>query len=316
MSGPADLQALTTAMTTTGMIDPAAKSALGLDPREWPKVVWIEVTSAGSQAVKLLVRVDPGPNALKQTGPAALLLNELVNRAKTVVNQSWEPRRQELRARLDELEKRRAELRANLERLRRRARDAEASEARGRIGLTQSVSGERRRLEAELAAKRPRLRALREVQAKMESRPDEVGKALRDLVSAREALASGLEKGVAEGKRDPVELLRARADLAEARVRVAEWGRKEGSSPGRGLWDDVLSLEVDVTALEAQLRALPAVPDETAREPGEDAQQLRMDVSRAEVELNTLEHQYQQARNEYEPLATPPSLVVLDGRPQ
>src|SRR5438270_5943936 len=41
-SGLADLPALTTAMTTTGLIDPAAKAALGLGPREWPKVVRIE----------------------------------------------------------------------------------------------------------------------------------------------------------------------------------------------------------------------------------------------------------------------------------
>ena len=45
-NGLADLPALTTAMTTTGLIDPAAKAALGLGPREWPKVVRIEATHA------------------------------------------------------------------------------------------------------------------------------------------------------------------------------------------------------------------------------------------------------------------------------
>ena len=69
-SGLADLTALTTAMTTTGLIDPAAKAALGLGPREWPKVVRIEVAPAGTQAVKLSVIVNLAPNSLKQPEPA------------------------------------------------------------------------------------------------------------------------------------------------------------------------------------------------------------------------------------------------------
>src|SRR5262245_35686313 len=100
MSGLADLPALTTAMTTTGLIDPAAKAALGLGPREWPKVVRIEITPAGAQAMKLSVSVGPGYDQLKQSEPAGALLRELVTRAKAIVSQSWEPRRQEIKARL------------------------------------------------------------------------------------------------------------------------------------------------------------------------------------------------------------------------
>ena len=107
----ADLAAVTTAMTTTGLIDPAAKAALGLGPREWPNVVRIEIAAAGAQAVKLSVNVNPGPNALKQAEPARALLREVVNRGKAVASQLAEPRRQEIKTRLDELEKRRAELR-------------------------------------------------------------------------------------------------------------------------------------------------------------------------------------------------------------
>src|SRR3954447_18332234 len=104
-NGLADLPALTNAMTTTGLIDPAAKAALGLGPRDWPKVARIEVSPAGAPAVKLSLCLDPGPNERKQADPAGLLLRELIGRAKAVVSQAVEPRRQEVKARLDELEK-------------------------------------------------------------------------------------------------------------------------------------------------------------------------------------------------------------------
>ena len=227
----ADLTALTTAMTTTGLIDPAAKAALGLGPREWPKVVRIEIAPAGAQAVKLSVSVNPGPNSLKQAEPAAALLRELVNRGKAVASQLAEPRRQEIKTRLDELEKRRAELRVSLESLRKRASDAEMSGVRG--FAADPIAEQRRQLEFELATKRPRLQAIKEILPRVTAQADEIGNALRGLVAAREALVAGLEKAVGQGKGDPVELLRVRADLAEARVRLAEWGSAPSSSPSR-----------------------------------------------------------------------------------
>jgi len=313
VSGIADIQALTTAMTTTGMIDPAAKVALGLGPREWPKEVWIEVTSAGTQAVKLLVKVDPGPNRLKQTEPAQALLTELVKRAKDVVIQSWEPRRQELIARLAELEKRREELRATIQNFRNHVREAETLEARGMAGPTQTFAAQRRQAEMELAAKRPRLEAMRKVLSRIAGQTDEMGKALKELVAARKELAEGLEKEVSQGKRAPVDLLRARADLAEARLRAAEWGTGSLSSPAGKLRDEITGLEVDIASLEAQLRSLPALAAED-KPPAEDVQQLRTEMIRAESESNTLEMQYQQLRREYEQFGAPPTLTVLDGQ--
>jgi hypothetical protein len=315
-SGLADLPALTTAMTTSSLIDPAAKAALGLGPREWPKVVRIEVAPAGAQAVKLSVSVDPGPNNLKQTDPAGALLRELVNRAKAIVSQSWEPRRQEIKARLDEIERRRAELRASIESLRKRARELEASGFRGAAGMVDTVAMQRRQLESELAAKRPRLQAIKAMLPRLTAQADEMGAALRGHVAALEALAAGLEKALERGKGDPVELLRARANLAEARVRAAEWGLVPSSSPSRKLHEELLSLEVDVAALEAQLKALPAPPVEPVKPPAEDAQHVRSELFRAENEKNNLEMQYQQVRRDYEQFAAPPTLVVLDGQPQ
>jgi hypothetical protein len=293
MSGLADLPALTTAMTTTSLIDPAAGAALGLGPREWPKVVRIEVASAGPQAMKLSVSVDPGPSRLKQAEPAGALLRELVSRAKAIVSQSWEPRRQEIKARLDEIEKRRAKLQASLESLRKRIHDAEASG----LGLgratepADSFAIQRRHLESELATKRPRLQAIKEILPRLAAQTDEMSTALRGLVAAREALAAGLETAVRQGKSDPVELLRARADLAEARVRAAEWGQVPSLSPSRNVRDELINLEVDVAALEAQLKALPAPPAEPVKPPGEDVQQLRTELYRAENEKNSLEMQ-------------------------
>ena len=128
------------------------------------------------------------------------------------------------------------------------------------------------------------------------------------------ALVAGLEKAVGQGKGDPVELLRVRADLAEARVRVAEWGSGSSFSPSRNVRDELVNLEVDVAALEARLKALPAA--DPVKPPAEDAQQLRSELFTAENENRTLEMQYQQVRRDYEQLASPPTLVVLDGQPQ
>ena len=200
-NGLADLTALTTAMTTTGLIDPAAKTALGLGPREWPKAVRIEVASAGSQAVKLSVSVNPTPNSLKQTEPAGALLRELVNRAKAVVSQSADGRREEIKIRLDEIEKRRADHRVSIESLRKQLKEAEASGTRA--AQAEPIADQRRQLELELAAKRARLEAMKRILPK----DDEMGTALRDVVAAREALVAGLEKAVAQGKGDPVEYL-------------------------------------------------------------------------------------------------------------
>jgi hypothetical protein len=318
MNALADLSALTTAMTTTGLVDPAAKAALGLGPREWPKVVRIEISSAGAQAVKLSVNVDPQPNELKQTEPAGALLRELVSRAKAVVNQSVETRREEIKMHLDEMEKRRAENRTLIESLRKRIRGIEASGYLGFAGPADTVATQRRQLESELAAKRPRIQAINQVlkEEPAQGQPDEINKALRELVAAREALVAGLEKAVDQGKAEVIELLRARAALAEARVRTAEAGRIPPFSPSRNLRDELANLLVDVTALDAQLKALPAAPAESARPHPEDAQQLRAELSRAEREYNSSEMQYQQVQREFDQLASPPSLVILDGQLQ
>jgi chromosome segregation ATPase len=276
-------------------------------------VVRIEVTHAGAQAMKLSVSVNPGPNSLKQPEPAAALLRELMNRAKAVVSQSVEPRRQEIKARLDELEKRRGELRVSIESLRKRLRDAEASGG-FRGAPYDSVTNQRRQIESELAAKRPRLQAIKEIVPRVAAQTDEVGNALRGLVAAREALVAGLERAIGQGKGDPVEILRARADLAEARVRVAQLSSGSSFSPTRSVREELVTLEVDIAALEARLKALPAA--EPVKPPTEDAQQQRSELFNVENENRTLEMQYRQVQRDYEQLAQPPTLVVLDGQSQ
>jgi chromosome segregation ATPase len=220
----------------------------------------------------------------------------------------------ELSRRLDDTEKRRAELRATIQNLRKRIREAEMVEARRMGGPTRTLTIQRRQLEMDLAARRARLEAMKNVLSRIAGQADEVGKALRELVAAREALAAGLEKEVAQSKRGPVDLLRARADLAEARLRAAEWGTGPVSARGGKLRDDVTGLEVDIAALEAQLKSLPVPPAEDEAS-AEDVQQLRAELVRGEGESSTLEMQYQQLRREVEQLGSPPALVTLDGNP-
>ena len=95
---------------------------------------------------------------------------------------------------------------------------------------------------------------------------------------------------------------------------MAEWGSGSSFSPSRNIRDELVNLEVDVAALVARLKALPA--DDPIKPPAEDAQQLRLELFTAENENRTLEMQYQQVRRDYEQLASPPTLVVLDGQPQ
>ena len=178
--------------------------------------------AGGRSGGETLGERQPGPELLEAGRACRALLRELVNRGKAVASQLAEPRRQEIKTRLDEVEKRRAELRGSLESLRQRASTAEMNGVRG--FAADPIAEQRRQLEFELATKRPRLQAIKEILPRVTAQSDEIGDALRGLVAARKALIVGLEKAVGQGKGDPVELLRVRADLAEARVRLAEWG--------------------------------------------------------------------------------------------
>ncbi len=222
-----------------------------------------------------------------------MLLRELINRAKVVVSQSVEPRRQEIKTRLDEIEKRRAELRASVESLRKRLRDAEASGTRG-AGFD-PLANQRREIEAELAAKRPRLQAFKQILPRVAAQGDEVGSASEGW-SPRANAGRGAGEDDRARKGRSCRLLRARADLAEARVRVAEWGSNPSSSPSRNSRDELVNLEVDIAALEARLKALPAA--EPVKPPAEDAQQLRSELFSAENENRTLEMQYRQVQRD------------------
>ena len=174
--------------------------------------------------MKLSVSVNPGPNSLKQPEPAAVLLRELINRAKAVVSQSFEPRRQEIKTRLDELEKRRAELRASIENLRKRLRDAEASGIRG--ARLDPVANQRRQIESELAAKRSRLQAIKEILPRVAAQTDEVGNALRGLVAARGSARRGTGEGDRARKGRP----------GGAPPRPGRPGRSPGASGRVGQW--------------------------------------------------------------------------------
>jgi hypothetical protein len=305
----ADLTTLTTAMTTTGLVDPAAKAALGLGPRDWRKVVRIEVTPVGNQAVKLSVSVNPEAADNPQADPAGRLFRELVNRAKAVIDQSVQGRRAELKTRVDELEKRRAEAKAKSDALRKRLNEAET--VTNTAMMFNSLPNRRRQLEAELETKRARLKAIETVGPKVTA-DDELGKALKELVTAREAVVTVLAELVPQARAQPQDLFKARAELAEARVQAAQGGRTPFSGPWRNFRDERPSLEVDVLTLEAQLKAMP---EDAARPSPEDAQALRNDLFRDEGEVRSLETQLQQARREIEQMEQAPSLVLLDGQP-
>ena len=69
-----------------------------------------------------------------------------------------------------------------------------------------------------------------------------------------------------------------------------------------------------MATLEARLKVLRAT--EPRQPPTEDAQELRSELFRIENENRNLETQNQQVRRDYDQLASPPTLVLLDGSPQ
>lgn len=307
-----DLPAITAAMTTTGLVDPAVKATLGLGPRDWRKSVRIEVTPIGIQAVKLSVSVKPVPAEAPKDDPAGLLLRELVARARAVVDRSARVRREELKTRIDEMEKRRAELKASAEGLRKRVKDIEPA---GFSGMNINLAQNRRlQLDAELEIKRSRLKAIESVLPRLVSE-DELGKALNAVVAVRQAFVSALEAKVEQARADPLDLLRARIDLAEARVQAIPGARASSQPPGRQLRDERPGLEVDVLSLDAQIKALPGEPKPETRMTTEEFQSIRNEMFRTETEVNALQSQIQQAHREFDQVGISPTLTILDGQP-
>lgn len=312
MLGGIDLGTLSAVMTSTELVDPAAKAALGLGPEEWPRAAQVELSPVGLRAMKVTVTVAQAEKETRRPEAAQVFLRELLSRSKGVIDQMGSPRRREVKERVEALAKRRDELRVQVEDLRKRSRAAE-SRPSALLGAGPFQAQQRQQLESQLANRKPRLDAIKAVLPQSQDQLGEVDAAIRDLVAAREALATALAAAVEEGKADRLELLRARADLAEARSRQAAGGG--GPSPLRRYRDELVSLDIEVRVLQAQLAALPAAPTTGPDEPpAEDAQRIRFNLSQAENELRTTEANLQQVQRELEQSSGSSSLVVLDGR--
>ncbi|MDB5326378.1 MAG: hypothetical protein JWM57_1947 [Phycisphaerales bacterium] len=81
-----DVQTLNALLTSTALLDPAAKAGLNLSPAEWPKVAQVELLPAGQYAVRLGVTVtDDGKVA---PTAAQSFLDALIASAKKAVDQA------------------------------------------------------------------------------------------------------------------------------------------------------------------------------------------------------------------------------------
>lgn len=315
-NGASDLGTIAAALTSTELVDPAAKSALGLGPDQWPTVAQVELTPAGDRSLKIIVTVAPGEKGEARDEAARKLLREMVTRGEGVVARMGSPRRAELQARVKDLGKLLEELKAGAVQLRVRRDDAQAKAAAGG-GAAQAFNqpSPRLQLESQLARSKPRLEAIKAVLAKSEGQLGEADAAARELVAAREAVATALAEAVEKGEAGRLDLLRARADVADAKARRVEAERGPIPSPSLRYRDEVTSLDVEVRVLEAQLAALPPEPARPATPANVgDPQRLQIELSRVENELRTAENESSQARRELESLGEPPSLVVLDGK--
>jgi hypothetical protein len=81
--GPAtaSAQAVSAALTSTALIDPAMEAALKLPASDWPTVAQVEVQPAGESAVKLTITIKPDDRHILPPGAARLVLDEITTRA-------------------------------------------------------------------------------------------------------------------------------------------------------------------------------------------------------------------------------------------
>ncbi|MEJ7636942.1 MAG: hypothetical protein WKF75_02865 [Singulisphaera sp.] len=188
-------------MTSTELVDPAAKSALGLGPEEWPKAAQVELTPVGVQAMKVIVTVARSEKETRRSEAAQDFLRELLSRSKVVIGQMASPRRREVQDRVEALTKRRDELRVQVEDLRKRSRAAEIrpSPPSALFG-TGSVQAQRQQIEAQLATRKPRLDAIKAAARAQ----DQLGRSMRRTATSSrparrwDALAAAVEQGKAD----------------------------------------------------------------------------------------------------------------------
>ncbi|HEX8322556.1 MAG TPA: hypothetical protein VF595_01465 [Tepidisphaeraceae bacterium] len=278
-----DSQTLNALLTSTTLVDPAAMSALRLEPDAWPKVAQVELTPAGNQAVRLGVTILPGANL--PPSAAQMFLDALAASAKTAVEKIGGPQDKTLAERLAKLEAQVAEAQKKLD-----AATAALAAARptsfnnfdneARFS-SRNLATERVNLELNLAGHRARLKALDEEMSRLRpsTQPVEAGEPL----STGRSFPMPSVSGLSVYDRFEVERITLRLNVAENQARV-----------------DAIAARMAATGTTTQ----PS--------PG-DYERLQQERNTARSNLSNLQNQLEQARRERQSSGTV-RLLILDGR--
>jgi hypothetical protein len=308
-----DIQAVSAALTSTGVVDPAAKEALGLDAATWPDVVNIELTPAGAQAVKLTVTVSPKGDAKLPPSPARKLMDAVVARVikafqtDVPARKAADERRQKLEARQAELQRELSAARAEVERVAVTARNAVDRTGPDPVSVWRE----------DLQDKQVRLKALDATFAEVLKARQPQLDAAKGLLAAREALRGKLEAAAAKGQAADVDLAKAHEAVAEAKAQVAELSLNPAMDP-KGRWFDTLvQMRMEVASLERRVAAAKDTPSPTTRPSRSEllAEQERLgrELAQKQSDLQLVANQLEQTRREAYPYQGQPEakLVVL-----
>jgi hypothetical protein len=233
-----DTQTLNAMLTSSALVDPAAKKALDLAPDTWPRVAQIELLPAGQAAIKLNVIVTPLKEIKLPDNPAQALLDELTSRAKAAVEQAGRRQEQAQNQRRAAIEKDLATAQDKLLGIQSQLREARMNSAgdpgmRGNLDNVRAVTQEMQQIEMNLAASRARLKIIEEETAKLSAATKPVTPAAdakdpkTELKSAWDQLIAAREKAIAAAQNAPntpesqLAIAQAEAELAEAKIRAA-----------------------------------------------------------------------------------------------
>ena len=340
-----DTQTLNAMLTSTTLVDPAAKKALGLGPEAWPRVAQIELLPAGNVAVKLSVIVTPVKDVKLPENAAQALLGELTTRAKAAVDQAALRQEQAAGERRAAIENELAAAQQKLDKIQAQLRDARAMAgvATGGGGgggdpFGRGVMQEMQQAEVNIAAQRARLKVIEEEIGKLAAngaggggKPQETP-AQSDVKAAWDALIAARQKAVEAARSNAgnleghVALANAEAELAETKLRAAQASvaaRPAGfDSPDR--WQgERITLRASIAEQEARLGALSERLAVIQKKSGASATQpvtaydidrLQRDENRARQEVDELSNQLDQMRRERRGAGSAPKLLILDGR--
>lgn len=306
-----DAATLNAMLTSTVLIDPAAKKALGLGPDRWPKVAQVELVAAGNTSVKVIITVGSSTDVKLPEHPASVFLQELIARAKVAVEQKA-PRDASADEQRAAIERDLAAAKSRLPQLdlaMRQARTESAGDLYSARNLATSLTIERRTLELSLAGQRARLAAIEKALPAAPSTQPMDGP-MRDIVAVRAQMLDQVIALAAEGKKGSLDVLEARLLLAEARL-AASAGSQSPSRDGSDRWEnEIISLKASIAEGEAKLALLTQRLQQATTAPVSDYNSLQMDEQRTRQRIQELQNQLDQLNRQSRQETR---LLVLDG---